>query len=177
MTFLCSSIGKYPTFLSCVRNGTDRIDEDQLSIIAAVLGTTTEYLTNETDTPEPASISTLKLTLLLQAIQTMPQDGFNRLESFVEGLQGGYRDFIFFDELSTAKQIAVSSLLEKTDCEVDEIAELIGIFERLDKSGRRQLMGKAYELLDRCNTPPSDGTATPPNLDMAAPFVGRRIKK
>lgn len=52
MTFLCNLIDKYPTFLACVRNGTDRIDKDELEVIAAKINTTVEYLTGQTDNPE-----------------------------------------------------------------------------------------------------------------------------
>ena len=52
MTFLCKTIGKYPTFLACVRNGTDRIDEDELAVIAGKINTTVAYLTGQTDDPE-----------------------------------------------------------------------------------------------------------------------------
>lgn len=49
---LNQSIGKYDNFLSCVRNGTDRIDEDELAVIAGKINTTVAYLTGQTDDPE-----------------------------------------------------------------------------------------------------------------------------
>ena len=52
MTYLNECIGKYRGFLSCVRNGTDRIDEDELAVIADKIHTTTAYLTGQTDDPE-----------------------------------------------------------------------------------------------------------------------------
>lgn len=52
MKYLSSVIGKYPNYLSCVRNGTDRICEHDLAVLADVLETTVEYLTGETDDPK-----------------------------------------------------------------------------------------------------------------------------
>lgn len=52
MKFLCDCIGKHRGFLSCVRNGTDRIDEDELAIIAGKINTTVAYLIGKTDDPE-----------------------------------------------------------------------------------------------------------------------------
>ena len=50
---LNKSIGKYDNFLSCVRNGTDRIDEEELAVIAQKINTTVAYLIGQTDDPEP----------------------------------------------------------------------------------------------------------------------------
>lgn len=59
MKYLAEKIGKYPGFLSCVRNGTDRINDDELQVIADLLNTTPEYLKGKTDTKEkPAGEST-----------------------------------------------------------------------------------------------------------------------
>ena len=51
LKFLNTCIGKHDSFLSCVRNGTDRIDEEELAIIASKINTTVAYLTGETDDP------------------------------------------------------------------------------------------------------------------------------
>jgi len=53
MKYLCDCIGKHRGFLSCVRNGSDRIDEEELAIIAEKINTTVAYLTCQTDDPEP----------------------------------------------------------------------------------------------------------------------------
>lgn len=52
MKYLAGKVGKYPGFLSCVRNGTDRINDDELKAIADILSTTPEYLKGETDIKE-----------------------------------------------------------------------------------------------------------------------------
>lgn len=57
MKYLAEKIGKYPGFLSCVRNGTDRINDDELQVIADILNTTPEYLKGETDIKEKPATS------------------------------------------------------------------------------------------------------------------------
>ena len=57
LKFLNQCIGKHDSFLSCVRNGTDRIDEDELAIIAGKINTTVAYHTGQTDDPEPPKMS------------------------------------------------------------------------------------------------------------------------
>ena len=52
LKYLNQCIGKHDSFLSCVRNGTDRIDEEELAIIAEKINTTVAYLTGQTDDPE-----------------------------------------------------------------------------------------------------------------------------
>lgn len=52
MTYLCDLLGKRKSFLTDVRNGNDRIKDDQLAVIADFLYTTVEYLKGETDDPE-----------------------------------------------------------------------------------------------------------------------------
>lgn len=60
LKYLNSSIGKHDSFLSCVRNGTDHIDEDELATIAKIIHTTVAYLTDQTDNPELPSEHTEK---------------------------------------------------------------------------------------------------------------------
>ena len=58
----------------------------------------------------------------------------------------------------------------------DEL-ELLEIYRQLAKSGKRQLIGKAYELLDSQNNPQAEAEATPPDIDMVAPVLDRGVKK
>lgn len=51
MKYLCDCIGKHRGFLACVRNGTDHIDEEELAIIAKLIRTSVDYLTDQTDDP------------------------------------------------------------------------------------------------------------------------------
>lgn len=65
---------------------------------------------------------------------------------------------------------------DKQQLEADEY-EILEVYRKLVQSGKRQLMGKAYELLDSQNNPPAEAEATPPDIDMVAPVLDRRIKK
>lgn len=51
MSFLCKQINKHRNFLACVRLGQDYIDQNELQVIADILGTTTDYLANNVDDP------------------------------------------------------------------------------------------------------------------------------
>lgn len=238
MTHLCSLIGKYPTFLSCVRNGTDRIDRDNLSIIALVLNTTVAYLTNETDDPTSATIHTERMGYLTRVLQTLTPSDFNKVEKLAEYLlcgkdadsllsEGAFfcgdlagvskelspaqrkdifdiacdiagqldpdddpyipigneqRDLIasvatMRDDISPVKRAAVNGILGKSDAEIEDEQELSEVYWKLNQSGRRQLMGKAYELLDSQNNPQAEAEATPPDIDMVAPILDRGVKK
>ena len=68
LKYLNQCIGKHDSFLSCVRNGTDRIDEDELAVIAKKINTTVAYLTGLTDNPEP-----------LKALEALPDKNSLRL--------------------------------------------------------------------------------------------------
>lgn len=56
LKYLNQCIGKHDSFLSCVRNGTDRIDEAELAVIAQKINTTIAYLIGKTDDPEPPKV-------------------------------------------------------------------------------------------------------------------------
>lgn len=89
MTYLCKCIGKYSNFLACVRNGTDRIDEDELAIIANMIHTTTAYLTGQTDDPEipqeaaPEQLSPAKADLI-RKVQAMSDEEVRRVADIVD---------------------------------------------------------------------------------------------
>ena len=55
--------------------------------------------------------------------------------------------------------------------------ELLDVYRQLGKSGKRQLMGKAYELLDGQSTVPTGEEVAPPDVDMVAPIMARGLKK
>lgn len=58
----------------------------------------------------------------------------------------------------------------------DEV-ELLEVYQKLAKSGKRQLMGRAYELLDGQAAPQAEAGTTPPDIDMVAPIMERGLKK
>lgn len=51
--YICAQLGLAETYLSNVKNGKDRMTQDRLEQIADILGTTVEYLTDQTDDPTP----------------------------------------------------------------------------------------------------------------------------
>lgn len=129
LKYLNSSIGKHDSFLSCVRNGTDHIDEDELATIAKIIHTTVAYLTDQTDDPELPSEHT--------------------------------------EKVSSQNAVLLAD---------DEI-ELLEAYRQLSKSKKRQLLGKAYELLDSQNNPQSAADATPPDIDLVTSILDGRVKK
>ena len=54
--------------------------------------------------------------------------------------------------------------------------ELLSVFRSLSLSGKRQLLGKAYELQDTQDSK-SDAAIAPPDVDLAAALVDGRIRK
>ena len=52
MKFLCDSIGKYRSYLACVRDGKVGISDNDVLTISNILGTTFAYLTGDSDNPE-----------------------------------------------------------------------------------------------------------------------------
>ena len=58
----------------------------------------------------------------------------------------------------------------------DEL-ELLDIYRQLAKSGRRQLIGKAYELLDAQAAPKAGEELSPPDISVATAVHNSRIKK
>lgn len=58
--FICSELGLAETYLSNVKNGKDRMTDERLYTIANILGTTYEYLTDQTDDSAPKNESTKK---------------------------------------------------------------------------------------------------------------------
>jgi transcriptional regulator with XRE-family HTH domain len=53
MKYLCDLFGKDRMWLANVRRGNAKITDEQVSVIANALGTTVEYLTDQTDDPSP----------------------------------------------------------------------------------------------------------------------------
>ena len=49
--YICSQLGLAETYLSNCKNGKDRMTDERLYKIAQLLGTTYEYLTDQTDDP------------------------------------------------------------------------------------------------------------------------------
>lgn len=78
--FICSELGLSETYLSNVKNGKDKMTEDRLFKIAAILGTSFEYLIDLTDDPEPNFIGRTaealhdKVSLILASVAAMSDE-------------------------------------------------------------------------------------------------------
>ena len=88
MAYLNRCLGKHDGFLSCVRNGTDRIDEDELAVIAEKIHTTTAYLTGQTDDPEIPQETAQQLSPakadLIRRVQAMSDEEVQRVADIVD---------------------------------------------------------------------------------------------
>lgn len=89
LVYLNRCLGKHDSFLSCVRNGTDRIDEDELAIVAAKINTTVEYLTDQTDDPEPPKAVaegqplTAEQAALIEQVRSLSAEDVRRVADIV----------------------------------------------------------------------------------------------
>lgn len=83
------------------------------------------------------------------------------------------------DKIAKYLNVDISELVSaesKSKLSPDE-AELIAIYQKLNVSKKRQLLGKAYELQDSQESK-SDAAIAPPHVDLAALGVrDRQIKK
>ena len=59
----------------------------------------------------------------------------------------------------------------------EDEAELLDIYRQLGKSGKRQLIGKAYELLDAQTSQHSGEEITPPDISVVTAVHNSGIKK
>lgn len=89
LEYLNASVSKYRGFLSCVKSGSDRIDENELAIIADKLHTTTDYLTGQTDDPEiPTEEKSTPLSMekaaLINLVRSLPEEDVRRISDYVD---------------------------------------------------------------------------------------------
>ena len=70
---------------------------------------------------------------------------------------------------------AVDDFIERHQYDTSEeaIAELLGVFRKLTFSSKRQLLGKAYELLESQQTPPTGDKIAPPDISLVASVLDR----
>lgn len=77
--YICSQLGLCETYLSNVKNGKDRMTDERLYKIADILGTTYEYLTDQTEDPNPktadiiASADSADEKVVLMLIARLPE--------------------------------------------------------------------------------------------------------
>lgn len=162
MKHLATSIKKYPTFLSCVRNGTDNISESELAVIAARLSTTVAYLTNQTDDPDNAKMKDiLRVNQLLRIVEWYSIPQMDELLVIAENISAG----------------ASYTLPAGQDTPSDEEKELLEVYQKLGRSAKRQLLGKAYELLDAQSAQQTGDSIAPSDVDLASTRLDAGVKK
>ena len=89
--FLCDCLGKRRTFLTDVAHNKDKIDPDELVIIADKLNTTIEYLTDQTEQKEKPTVQTddeldPEIEELLDLLEQMHPDDLKKVIDFAEWL-------------------------------------------------------------------------------------------
>lgn len=85
------------------------------------------------------------------------------------------------EKLAQELNVPVSAFFDSTapsqhQLQPDEL-ELLEVYQQLGRSGKRQLMGRAYELLDGQTAPQAGAEIAPPDIDMVAPIMERGLKK
>ena len=65
----------------------------------------------------------------------------------------------------------------KADLLSEEETELLSVFRALPLSGKRQLLGKAYELRDAAQKNAGDVSVAPPDLDVVTAVRGGMVNK
>ena len=89
LKYLCDCIGKPRGFLSVVRSGRDYVDDRELAIIAAKINTTVEYLTDQTDDPEPPKAAakgqplTAEQAALIEQVRSLSAEDVRRVADIV----------------------------------------------------------------------------------------------
>lgn len=84
LAHLCSLLGRPRSFLSDIRNGKTHMCSTELSIIAAALDTTPEYLTGQTD--DPSAVSPL-VQQVLDALDGLTDEQIGMVLAFITGLK------------------------------------------------------------------------------------------
>lgn len=63
--YICSTLGLSETYLSNIKNGIDRMTDERLEKIADLLGTSPEYLNDQTDEKFPSSPAVKRNTVII----------------------------------------------------------------------------------------------------------------
>lgn len=91
-THICSQFGLKPCYLNDVANGKNSMSDERIRKIADILGTTYEYLTDQTDDPSPktadiiASADSADEKVVLMLISKLPElseDDIDTLEALL----------------------------------------------------------------------------------------------
>ena len=90
LKYLCDRLGKRGSFISEVKLGKDKIDQNELEILANELNTTIEYLTDQTDQKEKPTDQMTDGQIdkeLLSAFGSLNEDDRRQVMAFIAGLK------------------------------------------------------------------------------------------
>jgi transcriptional regulator with XRE-family HTH domain len=79
ITFICQAVGQGPYYLNDVKRRNGSIPEERLKTIADTLGTTVEYLTDQTEQKEKPAETEVDLDKLMEDILNLPRDKKEKL--------------------------------------------------------------------------------------------------
>ena len=100
--YLCNQIGVGYTYLNDIASGKNRMTDERLSKIAGILGTSTEYLTDQTDNPLPTLEHLADMAESLE--ERIIQDVMGKLAEIPEDRRETFRKLVTLpdDEFSRA---------------------------------------------------------------------------
>ena len=85
ITFLCQAIGQGAYYFNDVKRRNGSIPDDRLTVIADLLDTTTEYLTDQSDQKEKPTHAEVDVDELIKIMLNLPRD--KKEELFVKFMQ------------------------------------------------------------------------------------------
>jgi hypothetical protein len=74
ITFLCQAIGQGAYYFNDVKRRNGSIPDDRLAVIADLLDTTTEYLTDQSDQKEKPTHAEVDVDELIKIMLNLPRD-------------------------------------------------------------------------------------------------------
>lgn len=74
ITFLCQAIGQGAYYFNDVKRRNGSIPEDRLTVIADLLDTTTDYLTDKTDQKEKPASDEVDIDKMLEVLLSLPRE-------------------------------------------------------------------------------------------------------
>lgn len=93
-SYICEQLGVGSTYLADVERGKNKLTDERLETIAALLGTTVDYLTDKTDNPERGEESSEETEYdeldleLFKRIEALPDDMKGWLLDTLDRLEG-----------------------------------------------------------------------------------------
>lgn len=74
MKFLCDQIARDRTYFANIRSGKTRIDDNEIEVIADLLDTTIDYLTDKTTQKEKPASDEVDIDKMLEVLLSLPRE-------------------------------------------------------------------------------------------------------